>query len=427
MSDTASSSQTRRRAALALAAAAALVFASVGCSPPDDGDAGVDPPPADTGNDTSTPVDADDTGVDEEEDAGDTDEEADSVGPDSSSTGGDADAVGGDANPCGGCPDGKTCHEGTCKPSAEVKCMGATDKGTLSEGSPLSISGSFENYDDDSMKASCAASEDAPERLYKFKVPEDSVVDMTTSTSGAGGFGMKVEFRRGGCTGVSQEKTVCYDQDRAFWAGKGETIYMLVEHDVGPAGSFQIDLEATPAACKPNSFACTSEGNRQDCQVQGGSPTPVEYQCPSTGCNNGVCVGDTCSAPIMIDSTGTHTFKGDTRGFTNAMNFKGNQKCKTGGAAIDSAGRELVFAVKLNKGQTLTIDASADSLDNLVYIGTACKKASNWDCTATSDVDVDKEAGYSFTAPATGTFPVVIDAWSSTTSPRSFDYEITVN
>ena len=402
-----------------------LVVLMAGCGSPDEGtDTGrVNVAPAEDGgapSDTGSP----DGAID-----GATDTVADTAS-DGETNGGGGDADSGDADGvdqlCAGerCMDDEVCHDEQCVSKAEAQCQGAADKGTVAPGGSRTLSGSFDGSALDGLATSCAASDQAPERVFQFTASADSIIEMSSSWTGGGGAEAKVEFRRGGCRSASAEESACYDEDRRFWASKGEVFYAVVEDDGGAGGSFELELSATAAACKPDETTCTQSGQREVCELQAGSPTPVNYTCPADQCASGACKGASCAEPISVSGTGTHTFSGDLYGFDRNMSFGNNSKCLIGAETVDSKGREVVFAVDLKKGETLSVDTSNDSVDNLAYIGTTChSQADAWDCVAAEDVEPNP---MTFDAPAKGTYHLVVDAWSFADSGQQFDYRLTI-
>ena len=332
------------------------------------------------------------------------------------------DTDGGDSGPelCGGqeCGPQETCENDVCKLPASVQCNGATDKGSVGVGETVTLTGDFTGDVGDGLTTSCSGDRaETPEQVFSFVVQEDSLFTMSADFPGA--FDAKVEFRRSSCENPSPDKTVCRDNDAGFWAAAGETVYVVVEHDSGPAGSFTIDLTANAAACNPDTYSCNAQDNLEYCDYSGGNPSIVEYQCPD-GCNSGSCTGDSCSDPIVVTGSGG-TYAGDGEAFSDQMDFTNADQCIISEPQAPTDGSELVFEVALQSGETLTVDTSNDEAEQLIFISGSCgPNPSQFAC-----LDETADKTLSLTAGAAGTVYVIVDKWTRKVEP--FDIRISID
>jgi len=347
--------------------------------------------------------------------------------------GGAGDADSGDADAmeqlCDGvrCMDSEVCHNDQCLSKAEAQCQGAADEGVLFPGKSLSIKGAFNGPKLDGLETECVGSKNAPEKVYKFDVAEDSLIELSTKWEG---FNAKVEFRKGACQKTDSPEKSCAFSQRWLSAESGETVYLVVEPESGTPGSFELEVSATAAACTPGTWSCSSSGGaRQRCEVTDGSATPLKFQCLSTAsCTNDLCEGTSCQNPIRIDSKGTHQFTGNAGAYLQKMNFKNASKCKTGQSSATSDGQEVIFAVDMKKGQTLTVDPSETVADNLIFVsrGSCEPNPADWSCELATDAG-DRGLPPKFEAPADATYYVAIDTWTKIASgSSSIDYTLTL-
>jgi len=123
--------------------------------------------------------------------------------------------------------------------------------------------------------------------------------------------------------------------------------------------------------------------------------------------------GDRCANPIMVTST-PFTMDGTdiTDDYTDAYDFSGTD-CGTG------HGAEAIFSIDLTSGQVLHM-AETGSMDAVIRVLDTC------DATAACLFSEDYgETDLSFVAPADGTYFVILEAYSS--SSTSVDYHFTID
>lgn len=131
----------------------------------------------------------------------------------------------------------------------------------------------------------------------------------------------------------------------------------------------------------------------------------------TSGCMN-QGTGESCSDLYTVQ-TFPHTADGTdiTVDFADDHDFTGTG-CGTGNGA------EAVFAVDLTAGEQIKLD-QVGGLDAVIRVLDTCDATA--DCLLSSDTP---EIDLFFTAPATGTYYVVLEAWSS--SPVTTDYDFTI-
>ena len=399
---------------------AVVLSLSAACGPKGGGGGnGVNAPPAeDSGPADTTPDveypptrDASDVGVTDTADIG-------------SEVSGDVYAgdLGDGGGECGGksCGMDEVCQNQQCVKLGKVKCMSANDQGSLSPGGSLKIEGSFEGMVSDGLETSCAGTSQVPERVYSFSVTDDSLLNFTSNFPG--NFDAKIEFRLGDCFGPDSGNVACRDRDRRVWVPGGETVYMIVENDVGDGGDFSVDLTAEAAACNPNTYSCDSQQDLQYCQWKNQTATPITFGCPDT-CSQAECSGTTCGNAITVNKS--KTYSGDLEAFQAKKNFEhAKANCNVGqnnNSVPSTAGPEVIFKVPMQAGETLDVDTTGDERDNVIFITETCpKKVSMASCLASTDDE--KLTGWS--APSSGTYYVIVDKWSI--AKGNFNYELRI-
>ena len=413
---------------LGLALSAVACFAACGESGQTEDDTElIAPEPLPDVSDVEDAGDTDDGGSDmgdlvEDTEDGDADDvgvvgDADAMSDAESDMGDDAD-TGPDL--CGGeeCGPQETCEDDVCKLPASVQCSGAIDKGSVAAGDTVTLNGDFTGDVGDGLTTSCSGDRpETPELVYSFVVEDDSLFGMTPDFPGS--FDAKVEFRRSSCENPAADKTTCRDTDTGFWAAAGETVYVVVEHDSGPAASFSIDLTAEAAACNPDTYSCNAQDNVEFCDISTGTPTVDVRECPA-GCNNGACTGDSCSNPIVVTGSGG-TYAADGEAFSDEMDFTNANQCIVNTQQPTTDGSELVFEVALQAGETLTVEASNDDANHLLFLSSSCgPDPSQFACYRATD-----DERVTFTAQVQQTVYAIVDKWTRKIEP--FDIRISVD
>ncbi|QDG49993.1 hypothetical protein FIV42_04330 [Persicimonas caeni] len=349
-------------------------------------------------------------------DASDATDGTDGDTPDDAGDAADSDGSDGGDTPTT-CPEtpcavGELCMDGSCvEATAENKCQLAEDLGTLTTSNTLTATGSFLG-ESDVLAASCSG-DTGPEKIFKFTVAEDSLVQFQETWVGqADG---KIEFRSTCTQQASQQR--CYDAGSSLFVPANTDVWMVVEQDVGRSSDFTIELSASGESCPLGQSVCTN-GEMEICT--GGNQSQV-FACADSCADGSACLGDFCDQ--AIDVTATATFTGDLKAYTNSIDFDGETFCALGdGSTVPTPGREVVFRFpNLVQGQTINIDAqTGDSNVNAVFILNGCG-ANPYQCV---DVFVSPEKG-DWVAPADGTYYVVVDKLTSggETFQYSFEYK----
>jgi hypothetical protein len=135
-------------------------------------------------------------------------------------------------------------------------------------------------------------------------------------------------------------------------------------------------------------------GGGQVCQTVGQTP-----QCVSTG------PGDSCASPTVVSNfpffvDGTD-FNAD---FTNAHDFISTSGCGT------AHGAEAVFQINLDAGDSIVL-VEVGSIDVVIRVLDACDPTTG---SCLLSFDFDEDDGHHFTAPATGDYFVVLEAYYET-------------
>jgi hypothetical protein len=141
----------------------------------------------------------------------------------------------------------------------------------------------------------------------------------------------------------------------------------------------------------------------QTCGLVGGTPECVDFP---TG-------GDDCADPLLVPAL-PYTLDGSdiTADFTDSIDFSDATDCGT------ANGVEAVMLVNLTAGEQLHI-WEVGGLDAVIRVMDTCDATFG---TCLLDFDFGETDGEYFTAPATGDYYVILEAWSS--SPGSVDYEL---
>jgi len=141
-----------------------------------------------------------------------------------------------------------------------------------------------------------------------------------------------------------------------------------------------------------------------------GSIDCADSDCASaTACQS----GQSCTNVQTITTFPFHIAGAD---FT--VDFPGNDHTFTGTGCTTGNGAEAVFAVNLLAGQRIRLDENG-SLDAVLRVINPCDNATT--CLLSKDYP---ETNQIFTAPADGTYYVVLEAYSATPSSKAYDFTI---
>lgn len=371
-----------------------LVAALCGACGKDDNNTepGVKVPPGedtnvpDAGSDASTP-DATSPDVDAEPDADEGD-----VGP----------------STCGGevCEPGYACVDGACK--IVDSCEGAIDAGVLADGATLELTGSLVTHGIEDIEATCNATS-LRDRVVTFELESAMIVDIAVRWVGQ--YDGVIELRTD--CGDADSVVFCSDNENQTRALEAGVYHLVLDQKFGNAGTFEVSLTGTTAACTED--ACVGSTELLRCI----DPTaPVTLQC-GDACNDAACDGSTCDNPIEVTSSGTYS--GDVIAHGANYNFRNNAGCVPTDLSnpVPTPGAELVFYLPdLEVGDVIAVDTTdPDQNINAVFITKQCGDTAA--CSAafmaeTVEWTVDEAGGYY----------VIIDKTGATTTPFHYAIEV---
>jgi hypothetical protein len=298
-------------------------------------------------------------------------------------------------------------------------CNNPPDLGVLSPGSPLSISGDFDDLTDQ-FDVSCA--DDGPDAVWRFEVDVDSVV--TISEDWQGQYSAKFEVRTEGCT-TQASASMCYERQSSMFLAAGTEAFLVAKQDIGIPGPFEIELSAVEETCPPETRQCASSTEVEVCRGAGQSDV---YTCPGgQACSAGACVGDHCDAPISITGPGKVTVSGNLRAFSSDFDFSDyDETCNVQATAVDTPGSDVVFALEgLAAGSTVKIDAlTNDSNQNAIFIKPTAECGTDVGCVGAWLNDEQPEWEVPPGGGANAVYLVVIDRISA--GGQSFEYSVEV-
>src|SRR5690554_2453674 len=307
----------------------------------------------------------------------------------------------------------------TAGPGVSGTCENIEDLGDLALG--LQTMTIVFNLDNDNLRTSCRDfnAESKPEKVYKFRVAQQSVLEITGSPS------YTFELRNDPCGEESSVVTCNFNGSIIGQALSPSLDYYLVVELEGtiedftdaPENSeyfFEFHLQSPFAECRAGQSECTSANEVKICTIDG------SYQnkfCP-TSCSEGSCVGNTCDNPIVVNSTGT--MQGDISTFGNKI--ASFSSCGTGNGIRNLSGQEVIFLVEeAVVGQTINIDTTGDSLPTVITI-----QHNNCGALAACDYqssNTDDQVVYQ--VQEAGDYYIIIDSTDPVTG--NADYRVSIN
>lgn len=394
---TAESTSPRHRISLSVVVVAFLLAA---CS----GDPGPDPGPMIPGTNQNAGTDVEDDDTNGINDKNDADPESDT------DDGQDAD----DEDDGVDDPDKNQGNQGNQDDSL---CGEVIDLGLLTGSFSETLTVEFQDADD-RFQTTCQESQGGrAEVIFQYRLEGDGKLSVSSADD------VILELRGDAC--VNQQAIECGVSEIRDYIG-WPTQYLLVEKltDETP-DTVEITLSYEQfEACEVAEIGqaeCIDASRISACDVTFASPDRpnwLEFDCP-TGCENDRCLGDSCSAPIIV--TESSQFTALQHVLQNVHNSVDTASCgPDGGAGEDLEGRELVFEFpNLSTGSEVIITATQESY----YIGQEISLLFKDSCDdGTACLDFHKGDGtYTFVAPAAGTYYLFVDL------PMDFDGETSVN
>lgn len=315
------------------------------------------------------------------------------------------------------CDAKQRCVRGKCASvSRKIACFNMIEMGTIDIQNPIRVEGDTQGYAD-SLLASCTQPENnfsGSENAIHFKVSANAGVKIKLTSTAAIDWVMDI---RTNCHEDSSS-LLCSDPETLNFSAKaGTDYYIIVEplHGID-RGAFKLDFEFIPLHCAPPGSRTCMAGNIARC-IRGGQEIEI-LKCAS-GCDQGVCTGDSCASPIIVN--GPHSYSGDSNAFNSTMDFGTRATCSEDGThGIATPGSEIVLWVpNLTAGQHLLIDTSMnDKNDNAIFILKNCTLTEK--CLAAIDLGEKLD----WTVPADGGYFVIIDKVS--VNPHPFQYSIDI-
>lgn len=307
------------------------------------------------------------------------------------------------------------CVRGACVPdSAPVACEQPIDLGELDPASAtLTASGDTTDFiDSTTTECGSIGPFSGAENAFSFSVTSAATLNLELTTDAAVNWAMEV--RRNACQDRSA-RVICSDPETTSFAVEpGVTYYLIVEPaDSINKGAFEVNGTFSAGACAPaGSLRCVDETDVAFCFA--GEEERV-YSCPA-GCSNDRCEGESCAG--AIDITESTTLTGNIEGFANDFDFDAEPTCSVDGTdGIAAPGGDFVLRFpNLTSGQTVILDGSSDSVDQVFYVVDSCSATA--ECTAAADLGDRLQ----FTAERDGEHFVIVDV----SNGRRGDFEVEV-
>lgn len=369
------------------------------------GDSGPDPGPMIPGSNQNGGADVDDDDTSELDDAGDTDPESDADKNQNDDALDDANDDTGDNQ--GNSDDNQ----------GDSLCGEIIDLGLLTGSFEETFTVEFQGADD-RFQTICQESQGGrPEVIFHYQLEGDGKLSVSSADD------VILELRGDAC--VNQQALECAVGELRDYIGWPPQ-YLLVEKlsDETP-DEVEVTLRYEKfeecEVAEIGTSECVDADRIKVCDVTFASPDRpniLEFECPA-GCANDRCLGDSCSAPIVV--TDSIEFTAMQHVLTNAHNSVGANSCgPSEGPGENLEGRELVFALTdLTSTSEVVITTALHSLYPEQEINLLFKESCD---DGTACLDFHQGAGtYSFTPIAAGTYYLFVDL------PLDFDGETTIN
>lgn len=233
-------------------------------------------------------------------------------------------------------------------------------------------------------------------------------------------------------TGTCDNEVRCRENDDSFFANAGVQYFVSAEPlSVGGEAELRLEIEVEPVNCGQTGSVC-----RDDVLVTCTRNEEVEFACGNS-CTNmpgddgssvmvGRCDANDCATAEEVPNSGTTTYTGSWGGYLNT--FRGPNVpiagCDMAGS-ISPRGKDRYLVIKdLVAGQTVTIDASNDVHDDIIF---PVRGYSGCDTTAAECVDAPTDLGDTlvFSVPEDGDFVFIIDGLSPQ-NDEPFEHTVTI-
>lgn len=374
-----------------------VAFLLAACS----GDPGPDPGPMIPGTNQNTGADVEDGDADEIDDTGDADLESDTD----------------DVQDVDDEEDGADDSEDNQGNQGDSLCGEVIDLGVISDSYEEVLRVEFQDAED-RFRTTCQESQEGrAEVIFQYRLEGEGKLSVTSDDD------IILELRGDFC--VDQQALECgvgEINDYIGWPAQ----YLLVEkltEDTPDEVEITLRYEKFQECevAEIGTSECVGADRIEVCDVTFASPDRpniLEFDCPA-GCENDRCIGDSCSAPIVVTDSIEVTAMQHV--LSNAHNSLGANICGPAeGPGEDLEGRELVFALTdLTSTSEVVITTALHSLYPEQEINLLFKESCD---DQTACLDFHQGAGtYSFTPIAAGTYYLFVDL------PLDFDGETTIN
>jgi hypothetical protein len=316
--------------------------------------------------------------------------------------------------PCAGvtCEDGEECRNGQCvSVSSADACEIPRDLGILTaDGSSTTANLSMDGRTD-SLQTNCGASS-SPEGAIRFRTNTAAKVDLSLVS----GVGFGYEIRTSNCENADSALACLTNDTHTFYTAAGVDYYLIIEPtDASQIAPAQVTLTATEAACAPPGASSCNGTTREICFVSDG----IQSKECADACNDGYCVGDTCSELISV--SGSASFSGDSDAYRNRFDFAGEPTCTSGGTTgLSSPGYDVAFElIDLTAGQTVSVDASNTNADNYIFVLDSCSETGP--CLTAQGFGSELSG---WEVPSDGDYVVVVDQSVRANVPFQIDIDI---
>lgn len=312
------------------------------------------------------------------------------------------------------CQAGEKCVRGDCvDANAKLACDEVQALGTIDTSAPYTITGDTTGFVD-TLSTTCGMAGDfnGAENAFSFQLDKDAIVTLDLTTTAAVNWLMEV--RKSGCLDGSDIAICNTSENITFPAQAGQTYTLIVEPQVGfDKGAFSIEMSFVEAVCSPPGSRVCVDGDLEECRA-GTSIATLEC---SDGCMDSACLGDRCETAIEV--TASTSFSGEIIALHSNFNLADSATCGTNGTGIESTGQDMVLKLTgLTEGQIVTVDASMDTMDDVIAVVK--------DCTAALACEraVDLGDKLTWTVPTAGDWYVIVDKRLPASGTYSFTVDI---
>lgn len=278
---------------------------------------------------------------------------------------------------------------------------------------------------------------DGPDTVFQLTVPDGKV--LVVSVEDVGGDDASIYITED-CADVANSCIVGTNASGSFgddelliWrneSGMDKTIFVIMDVEIESLYSDpEVNISVQDFVCTPGSAICgTADRESLVCNDIGTGYT-LSVECGEGNCNQatGRCataVRDNCGGAEVLTSGVT------TTGVIDALTDEQSDTCNVSTAQV--SGPDAVFVVQnVQQNDRLLVEALT-GFDSLVYVAQGCDLITNTLGACLLGVDADttdttNEEGFTFTAPNTGDYYIVIDVADATITSGSFELTVTTS